>query len=195
MASMTMKTAQLPLTLLLTLSILAACSGDDGDNDSGGGSGGSTSNSGSGGSASGGKAGSSPAGSSSGGKASAGSNNGGSGGSGNNTGGTGGISFAGFGGINPDDYMCDPVPEAGSDCAADAQPCLNGMEVCGCQEGMWQCIDLGGGEGGGPGGGLGEIECPATQPMSNTPCGDTIGICPYGQNMGCVCANGNWMCT
>ena len=190
---MTLMTAHLPLTLLLTLSLLAACSGDDGDSDSGGGSGGSTSNSGSGGSVSGGKAGSSSAGASSGGKASAGSNNGGSG---NNTGGTGGISFGGFGGINPDDYMCDPAPEAGSDCAADAQPCLNGTEVCGCQEGMWQCIDFGGGEGGGPGGGFGEIECPATQPMSNTPCGDTIGFCPYGgQNMGCVCANGNWMCT
>jgi hypothetical protein len=190
MASMTLKTAHLPLTLLLNLSLLAACSGDDGDSDSGGGTGGSSSNSGSGGSASGGKAGSSSAGANSGGKASAGSNNGGSGNS------TGGVSFAGFGGFNPDDYMCDPVPEAGSNCAADAQPCLNGTEVCGCQEGMWQCIDLGGGEGGGPGGGFGEIECPATQPMNSTPCGDTIGFCPYGgQNMGCVCANGNWMCT
>jgi hypothetical protein len=187
MTSMTMKTAQLPVTLLLTLSLLAACSGDDGDTGSGGGTGGTASNSGAGKSA-GGTAGSSSAGANTGGKASAGSNNGGSG---NNT---GGISFAGFGGINPDDYMCDPVPQVGSDCAEDAQPCLNGTEVCGCPMGQWQCVDVGGGEGGGPGGGLGEIECPATQPMTDTPCGDTVGVCPYGNNMGCVCAEGNWAC-
>jgi hypothetical protein len=91
--------------------------------------------------------------------------------------------------------MCDPVPQDGSNCADGTQPCLNGMELCSCQMGEWACIDLGQGEGGGPGGIFGEIECPATQPMTDTPCGDTFGFCPYGgQNMGCACVGGNWAC-
>jgi hypothetical protein len=179
---MMMKTTQLPLALLGILSLLAACSGDDKSDGTGGASSGS-----------GGKAGSAAAGASTGGSKASG------GGSGSNTGGsggnTGGFSFAGTGGFNPDDYMCNPAPEVGSDCAADTEPCLNGTDVCSCEMGQWACNDLGLGEGGGPGGGFGEIECPATKPMTGSACGDVIGFCPYGgQTMGCVCVNASWAC-
>ena len=148
----------------------------------------------------GGKAGTSTAGttnsssgSSSGGK----SSSGGSAASGGNTS-SGGFSFGGFnfGGAGPDlgMFMCNPVPKTGAACAANTQPCLAGTQICYCQTEKWACIDLLGGAGG-AGPTFGQLDCPEAKPMDGADCGDTVGFCPYGQNMGCACYNGAWACS
>ena len=180
------------------VALVVSCSGST---DSGNPSGGSSS----GGSATAGKAGASSGGTN---NNSSGSSSGGNGtaGTANNNGGTrpmggnnnGGFSFGGnfdFGGAGPDpsDFMCNPVPVAGSACTPGTQPCLDGdTNVCYCSMSKWLCMDIGGGAGGAGAGG--QIECPATKPMSGADCGDVAGLCPYGQNMGCACYNGKWAC-
>jgi hypothetical protein len=110
-----------------------------------------------------------------------------------NTAGTFNFGGAGF---DPADFMCNPVPTKGAACTAGTQPCTNetGSMVCYCQAMKWNCLDLGGGAAGaGPGGGFGQLDCPATKPMNGGDCGDTVGVCPYGQG-GCACYNGMWAC-
>jgi hypothetical protein len=190
------------LTITSIVTLMVSCSGSTDSNDSSGGSpsGGSSTTAG--------KAGASSAGTnnnSSG--SSSGGNGNGTGGTANNNGGTrpmggannnGGFTFGGnfnFGGAGPDpsDFMCNPVPTAGSACTPGTQPCLNGdTNVCYCSMSKWVCMDVGGGAGGAGAGG--QIECPATKPMSGVDCGDVAGLCPYGQNMGCACYNGKWAC-
>ncbi len=192
---MKIKTALLGLTIAGMTALSISCSGSSDSNESSGGKS-STSTAGK----------SATAGTSSGGKGGSGgaSNNGGTktnnGGTGNNGGTTsnggtvanGGFNFGGAG-LDPEDLMCNPVPVKGSACAAGTQPCLDDTAVCFCQMAKWACIDLGGGAGGaGPGAG-GQLECPATKPMSGADCGDTAGVCPYGQG-GCACYNGMWAC-
>jgi hypothetical protein len=124
-------------------------------------------------------------------------NNGGTrNGGGNNTGGFnfGGTFNLGGAGFDPADYMCDPVPQTGSACVAGTQPCLDGSSVCYCQMNKWACLDIGGGLGGAGPGPIGQLDCPATKPMTGDDCGDSIGFCPYGQNMGCACYQGAWAC-
>lgn len=183
------KTKWVGFSAVALAALLASCSGDDGDSENGSG-GSSSSTSGSGGSGAGkggstGTAGSGKAGS-------------GSGGTGGSNPGTAGFNFGGNlnlggAGFDPDDYACEPAPTPGSDCEANAQPCLNGTDVCYCANAEWACMDiLGGGGGAGPGG---ELECPANKPASGSAC-DAQGICPYGgQNEGCVCYGGMWTCS
>lgn len=181
------------LAITSVVALMVSCSGGTDSNDN------PAAGSHSGGSA--GKGGSSSAGTSSSGSSSGGTGN--NGGSANNNGGsrngggnaTGGGFNLGGAGLDPADYMCNPVPQTGSACTAGTQPCLDGTSVCYCQANKWACNDFGGGLGGaGPGGGLGELDCPATQPTDGASCGDTVGVCPYGQNMGCACYMGMWTC-
>jgi hypothetical protein len=199
LVAMHIKAGLLSLTVLSAFSLMASCGGSSESNDNKGGAGGGTSTAGKG---SGGKAGSTATagtGTGTGGaQATGGSGSGGSGPSGGRpaTGGT--FNFGGafdFGGapFDPSDFMCDPVPEAGSDCAAGAQPCVAGTSVCYCQAMKWTCSDFSGGFGG-AGPDFGELDCPATKPMSGTPCGDQNGYCQFGQGSACACYNGDWAC-
>jgi hypothetical protein len=177
------------------LGLMASCSSDSDDGDeSRAGSAGTSSGAG-------GRAGATSGGSKSGGSTSAGTSN--NGGSSNPNGGNasnGGSSFGGFSfggaGFDPDDFACNPAPQPGQSCDQNSQPCLNGTEVCYCDAEEWACMDVSEAVGGaGPGGGFGELECPATKPMTGADCGDTAGFCPYGgQFMGCVCYEGAWNC-
>jgi hypothetical protein len=180
------------------LAVMVSCSGSTDSNDAKGGSN-------SGGSASAGKGGTSAAGTSSSGSSSGGNHA--SGGNTNNNGGTrngggnatGGFTFGGGfnlggAGFDPADYMCNPVPTAGTACPAGTQPCLNDTAVCYCQMNKWACLDVSGGLGGAGPGGFGQLDCPATAPMTGEACGDTVGFCQYGQNMGCACYQGMWAC-
>jgi hypothetical protein len=180
--------------------LLASCSGDDGDDSSGsGGTSTNTSGNGGGGSGSAGKAGSTSAGNSSAGSGTGGKASGGGTAGGSSSAGTGGFTFGGNfnlggAGFDPDDYACDPAPTPGTACESDAQPCLNGTEVCYCAMAEWACTDITGG-GGGAGPDLGDLECPPTKPANGGPC-DALGLCPYGgQNEGCACDGSKWTCT
>jgi hypothetical protein len=196
-SNMNTKATLFGFTMAGAVALVVSCSGST---DSGNASGGSSS----GGSATAGKGGTSSAGTS---NNSSGSSSGGksSGGTGSNTGGTrpmggnnnGGFTFGGnfnFGGDGPDpsDFICDPVPVPDSACGPGAQPCADGTTFCYCSMSKWVCMDVGGTGGAGPD--FGQIECPATKPMSGTDCGDVNGGCPYGQNSGCACYNGKWAC-
>lgn len=179
------------------VAVMVSCSGSTDSNDAKGG----------GGSAGSAGKGTSTAGSS---NNTSGSSSGGTGntaGTANNTGGTrngggnntGGFTFGGSfnlggAGFDPSDYMCDPVPQPGSACVAGTQPCLDGSNVCYCQMDKWACLDVSGGLGGAGPGGFGQLDCPATKPMTGDDCGDTIGFCQYGQNAGCACYQGAWAC-
>ncbi|HEY6080597.1 MAG TPA: hypothetical protein VIW29_17405 [Polyangiaceae bacterium] len=195
---MQLTTGLLGSTVLIAFSVVAACGSSDTGGGGGGGKGGTggTTSTGSGGkggsssgSSSGGKSGGSTGGSSSGsgGKA--------SGGTGSNTGGFG---VGGFGGaFDPNDYLCDPVPEAGAACQAGELPCVSGTDVCACNQGEWSCLDVSGvGGTGGTSGQIGNLDCPATKPADGVACGDAIGFCPYGDgaNAGCACYQGEWAC-
>ena len=183
-------TRLLGFAALAVVALLASCSSDDdnGGNGSGGSSAGTSASTG-------GKAGSGSGGSTST-AGSAGRANGGTGSGGRPaTGGSGGFNFGGFtlggAGPNPDDFQCDPVPQPGSACTAESEPCLNGTEVCLCSMEEWSCMDIFGGSGGTSGG---ELECPSTKPMAGSAC-DTFGVCPYGaQGMGCACDGSMWVC-
>ncbi|HVY31451.1 MAG TPA: hypothetical protein VHB79_33085 [Polyangiaceae bacterium] len=193
---MNIKTGLLGATVTGAFLLMASCGGssDSNNNTGGSASGGSTS------------AGSSSAGTS---NSSAGKSSN-TGGTANNTGGTrnnngGAQAFGGFmfggnlsfggGGFDPSDFVCgDPKPEAGADCAAGSQPCLDGSNVCYCQAEKWACIDLlAAGQGGAGPNSIGQIECPAEQPMSGEAC-EGLGACQYGPMQGCACFGGSWMC-
>lgn len=199
---MNIRIGWLGLTLACSLSLVAACGGSSENNGNGGGSGAGAA----------GKAGASSGGSSSGGRSSGGSGSGGSstqaGGTSNaggsrNTGGSqasGGFNIGGFNiggeGIDPTDFMCNPVPDVGSACDAGATPCTSGTSICYCQSNKWACADLGGQGGAGGTGPIGNVDCPDTKPMNGTDCGDEVGYCPYGdgQFSGCACYQGSWTC-
>ena len=191
---MNMNVGLLTIAVAGCLGLVASCSSDSDDGD--GSSAGTSSGSGGGaGAASGGSK------NSGGSNASAGTSN--NGGSSNPTAGntgSGGFNVGGFnlGGaaFDPDDYACNPVPQPGTSCDSAARPCINGSEVCACNADEWACMDVGQGAGGaGPGGGFGDLECPATKPMTGGDCGDMVGFCPYGgQFMGCACYDGAWAC-
>lgn len=184
------------------VSLVAACGGSsDAGGDPGGGAG---------------KAGSSSAGSSSAGtSSSAGNGSGGSRASGGTssagtasggratggTPGTAGFNVGGFNlggeGFDPSDFNCESPPEVGAACAEDAVPCLDGTNVCYCDMSKWACTSvLGGGGGAGGTGPIGNVDCPAAKPTTGTPCGDSVGFCPYGsgQFSGCACYQGSWAC-
>jgi hypothetical protein len=195
---MNIKTALLGFTIAGVTALTASCSGSTDSNENGGGTSGSSAGKGSSGSSAGttSKGGASgTGGASSAGTTSKGGTNGNAGrntGGGANIGGT--FNFGGAG-LDPADFMCDPVPTKGADCAAGTQPCTDGTAVCYCQASKWACLDLADAAGGaGPGGGFGQLDCPATKPMSGDACGDSLGFCPYGQNAGCACYNGAWAC-
>jgi hypothetical protein len=198
---MNMKLGLLGLTMAGVAMLVVSCGSSSSDNPTTTGGSSTTGNGGKAGASTAGTSNSS-SGSSSGGKA---SNNGGSannnGGSANSNGGNtnnGGFTFGGFnfGGAGPDlgMFMCDPVPQTGSACTSNSQPCLNGTEVCYCQMDKWACTDIFGGAGG-AGPNFGDLDCPEAKPMEGADCGDTVGFCPYGQNMGCACYNGSWACS
>ena len=192
---MKIKTALLGFTIAGVTALSASCSGSSESNDSSGGKP-STSTAG--------KSSSTAGTSSNGGANSNGgtknnnggtSSNGGTNSNGGNANTAGTFNFGGAG-IDPADFTCNPVPTKGAACAAGTQPCTNesGSMVCYCQAMKWNCLDFGGGAAGaGPGGGFGQLDCPASKPMNGGDCGDTIGICPYGQG-GCACYNGMWAC-
>ncbi len=194
---MKIKTALLGFTIAGVTALSASCSGSTDSNESGGGKS-STSTAG--------KSASTAGASNNGGASSNGgtksgtagtTNNGGTSSTAgtNNNGGTanpgGGFNFGGAG-FDPTDFTCDPVPTKGAACTAGTQPCLDGTNVCYCQALKWACRDIdGGAAGAGPG--FGQLDCPAEKPMNGGECGDTIGICPYGQ-AGCACYDGMWAC-
>lgn len=191
---MQLTTGFLGATVLIAFSLVAACGGDDNGGTGGkGGAGGKGGTS----SGSGGKGGTTSGGGKSGASSTGGSANGGGGkASGGSSSGSGGFGIGGFGGaFNPDDYACDPVPEDGSACQAGDQPCIADNDVCACIQEEWNCIDIEGT--GGSSGQIGNIDCPPAKPTSGTPCGDSIGFCPYGSgaNAGCACYQGEWACT
>jgi hypothetical protein len=99
-------------------------------------------------------------------------------------------------GINPSDFTCDPPPEVGATCGEDAVPCLNGAAICYCDMSKWTCPSVLGGAGAGGIGPVGDLDCPETKPTTGTPCGDSVGLCPYGdgQFSGCACYQGSWAC-
>jgi hypothetical protein len=122
------------------------------------------------------------------------SNNGGGGGRGGTTSGGFDPGDLGLGGaFDPADYMCNPKPKVGGDCQTGTKPCAADNLVCYCQSAKWACLDLASplGEGGAPGN---QVQCPPTMPKNGDSCGDGFGLCPYGQNSGCVCLGGTWTC-
>jgi hypothetical protein len=192
---MKMKTGLLGSAVLIAFTMVAACGGSDEGGKGNGGKGGS-----------GGKGGTAGGGSSSGGSSSGGTASGGKGGSGGTNSSTGGTTSGGTGtnvggfpigmggAFNPDDYVCDPVPEDGSACEAGTLPCATEEVACVCMSNEWSCYDLSGAGGTGP---IGNIDCPADKPMNGAACGASIGFCPYGNgaNMGCACFQSKWNCT
>jgi hypothetical protein len=195
---MNIRSGWLGLTFVCGFALVTACGGSSENKGNGGGSGSSAG--GKAGSSSGGSAGSNSSsgagGSSKGGSA---SNNGGSSSNGGSQA-SGGFNVGGFNvggeGIDPSDFMCNPVPEVGSTCDAEATPCTAGTSVCYCQSNKWACTDLGGQGGTGGTGQIGNVDCPDTKPMDGTDCGDDVGFCPYGdgQFSGCACYQGSWTC-
>jgi hypothetical protein len=196
-----LKAGVLCLTVVAAAALMSSCSGSSSSDNTTSGGTSSTSTAGktagNGGSSSAGKTNNNGGSSSGGVSSNAGTTNNDNGGTRNNNGGTpnGGFTFGGFnfGGAGPDpaDFMCMPAPTTGSACAAGTQPCLKGTAICYCQMAKWACLDLGGGAGGAGGD---QLECPATQPANGTACGDTFGVCPYGQNAACACVNTMWAC-
>ncbi len=198
--AMKLQMGTLGWTLLCASSVVIACGGSSEKNEGGGSSG--KAGSSAAGSSNAGNGGSRAGNSSGGTTANGGSSNAGTsatGGSRNN-GGTpsnGGTINIGGSNFDPSDFACDPAPEVGTDCEAGAPPCVNGTSVCYCDDASaWACMGLPGGGGSAGTGPIGDLECPTAKPMAGSPCGDSVGFCPYGSGplSGCACYAGNWTC-
>jgi hypothetical protein len=183
-----MKNKSLSLTLILaalTLGMVASCGGDDahevaGAGGVGAGSGGSGASSGSGGasgtSGSGGSGGINTGGASGGGAG--GASGGGAGGDGGDGGG---------GGFGNNQQMCPPAqPTNGGTCTSGRGDCEFGDNICDClnDTDTWVCWNP-------------ATDCPATAPISESPC-PMVGIeCGYGQGQNgneCDCEEEGWQC-